>query len=66
MLGQSGKTAGSFIREMDSMNDELRQILQSSLFGTLGAMWVVGGFAIVWGRFAEHWAPGWFSLFVWV
>ena len=48
------------------MNDELRQILQSSLFGTLGAMWVVGGFASVWEMFAEHWAPGWFSLFVWV
>lgn len=48
------------------MNDELRRVLKSSLLGTSGAMWVVGGFAIVWQMFAEHWALGWASLFIWV
>ena len=51
---------------MHSMNDEMKQILKKSLFGTAGAMWVVGGFAIVWGMFDEHWALGWGSLFIWV
>jgi hypothetical protein len=59
-------TMGQFIWGMDAMDVELRNIMKTSLFGTAGMMWVIGGFAIVWGMFAEHWALGWGSLFIWV
>ena len=48
------------------MNHELKQVLITSLLGTAGAMWVVGGFVIVLELFGEHWLLGWGSLFVWV
>ena len=48
------------------MNDETKQILKSSLLGTAGLMWVVGGIAVVWIAFGIHWGFGWAALFIWV
>ena len=48
------------------MNDELRRALKSSLLGTIGLMWVIGGITVIWMVFGIHWALGWLALFVWV
>lgn len=48
------------------MNDATKGILKSSLLGTAGLMWVVGGIAAVWTAFDVHWALGWAALFIWV
>jgi len=48
------------------MNDELRKILKTSLIGTAGLMWVIGGIAAVLVMFNVHWVLGWLSLFLWV
>ena len=48
------------------MNDELRRVLKSSLLGTIGLMWVIGGITVVWTVFGIHWALGWLALFFWV
>jgi len=48
------------------MNDSTKEILRSSLLGTVGLMWVVGGIAAVWTAFGIHWALGWAVLFIWV
>jgi len=48
------------------MNDEVRKILKTSLYGTIGFMWVVGGIATVLKLFDMFWLLGWISLFVWV
>ena len=48
------------------MNDELRRVMKSSLLGTIGLMWVIGGIAVIWTVFGIHWALGWLALFVWV
>jgi hypothetical protein len=46
--------------------NELRGILKSSLLGTVGLMWVIGGGMVVWTVFGIHWALGWLALFVWI
>lgn len=48
------------------MNDSTKGILKSSLLGTAGLMWVVGGIAAVWTAFGIHWLLGWAALFIWV
>ena len=48
------------------MNDSTKGILKSSLLGTIGLMWVVGGIAGVWTAFGIHWLLGWAALFIWV
>ena len=48
------------------MNDELRRALKSSLLGTIGLMWVIGGITVIWTVFDIHWALGWLALFLWV
>ena len=48
------------------MNDESKRILKSSLIGTAGLMWVVGGIVIVWTVFGINWLLGWAALFIWV
>ena len=48
------------------MSDSTKEILKSSLLGTAGLMWVVGGIASVWTAFGIHWLLGWAALFIWV
>jgi len=48
------------------MKDETQHILKSSLLGTVGLIWVVGGATLVWNVFAIHWLLGWGALFIWV
>ena len=48
------------------IDDGLKAVLKTSLFGTIGFMWVVGGIAVILAGFDEHWAYGWAALFVWV
>jgi hypothetical protein len=48
------------------MNDQMRGVLKTSLFGAIGFMWVVGGIAAVLAGFDEHWVYGWVALFIWV
>ena len=48
------------------MNDELKGIMITSLFGAIGFMWVIGGITLIMTGFDEHWALGLLSLFVWV
>ena len=48
------------------MSDPAKEILKSSLLGTAGLMWVVGGIAAVWTAFGIHWLLGWAALFIWV
>ena len=48
------------------MNDELRKVLRTSLIGTAGLMWVIGGIAAVMVMFNVYWVLGWLSLFIWI
>ena len=48
------------------MNDESKRILKTSLLGTAGLMWVVGGVVLVWTVFGVHLLLGWVALFIWV
>ena len=48
------------------MNDQMRGVLKTSLFGAIGFMWVVGGIAAVLAGFDENWVYGWVALFIWV
>ena len=48
------------------MTNSPQAVLKSSLIGTVGVMWVIGGIAGVWTLFGIHWALGWVALFVWV
>ena len=48
------------------LNDQMRGVLKTSLFGAIGFMWVVGGIAAVLAGFDEHWVYGWVALFIWV
>lgn len=48
------------------MSVSTKEILKSSLLGTVGLMWVVGGIAAVWTAFGTHWLLGWAALFIWV
>lgn len=59
--GDLGSSTGS-----SRMDDGLKNVLKTSLLGTIGFMWVVGGIAVILAGFEEHWAYGWAALFVWV
>ncbi len=48
------------------MNDELKELLKTSLIAAVSFMWVVGGIAVILAGFDTHWALGWLALFVWV
>jgi len=48
------------------MSDSTKGIVKSSLLGTAGLMWVIGGVAAVWAAFGIHWLLGWAALFIWV
>ena len=51
-------------KESAPMNEEMKGVLRTSLLGTIGFMWVVGGIAVILAGFDEHWAYGWAALFV--
>jgi len=48
------------------MDNESKGIVLASLIGAIGLMWIIGGIALITAAFSEHWALGWFSMFVWV
>jgi hypothetical protein len=45
---------------------DLRSILISSLLGTVGVMWIIGGILAILNLYDVHWILGWLSAFVWV
>ncbi len=45
---------------------DLKSILTNSLLGTIGVMWVIGGFLAVLNLYEVHWMLGWLSAFVWI
>ncbi len=45
---------------------DLRAILKSSLLGTTGVMWVVGGFLVILNLYEMNWLLGWLSAFIWI
>ncbi len=53
-------------KESPPKDDKLRGVMKTSLFGTIGFMWAVGGIGVILVGFDEHWALGWLALFVWV
>ncbi len=48
------------------MNDELKELLKTSLIAAVSFMWAVGGIAVILAGFDTHWALGWLALFIWV
>ena len=47
-------------------NAEFKSIIISSLLGTSGIMWVIGGFLAILNLYDVSWMLGWLSAFVWV
>jgi hypothetical protein len=46
--------------------DDLKSIMISSLLGTVGIMWMIGGVLAVLNLHDVHWILGWLSAFVWI
>jgi hypothetical protein len=47
-------------------NADLKSIMISSLLGTTGVMWVIGGFLAILSLYDVSWMLGWLSAFVWI
>ena len=45
---------------------DLKSILVSSLLGTIGIMWTLGGIFVVLNLYDVNWLLGWLSAFVWI
>lgn len=45
---------------------DIKSILKSSLFGTAGVMWVIGGFLVILNLYDMNWVLGWISAFIWI
>lgn len=61
---ESGVTEGQATGAKPDGN--FRHILQQSLFGTIGIMWVIGGAIAIFNLYDTHWTLGWIAAFVWV
>lgn len=47
-------------------NNNVKDILRQSLFGTAGVMWVAGGILVVFNLYDVNWVVGWIAAFVWI
>jgi hypothetical protein len=45
---------------------DIRSVLRTSLFGTTGVMWVIGGFLVIVNLYDVNWVLGWISAFIWI
>jgi hypothetical protein len=45
---------------------DIKSILRSSLLGTTGVMWVIGGFLVILNLYDMNWLLGWISAFIWI
>ncbi|MFQ5981830.1 MAG: hypothetical protein ACE5KS_00500 [Woeseiaceae bacterium] len=45
---------------------DIRSIMITSLLGTLGILWAIGGIIAILSLYEVHWILGWISAFVWV
>jgi hypothetical protein len=47
-------------------NADLKSIIISSLLGTTGVTWVIGGFLAILSLYDVSWMLGWLSAFIWI
>jgi hypothetical protein len=47
-------------------NADLKSIVISSLLGTTGVTWVIGGFLAILSLYDVSWMLGWLSAFIWI
>ena len=45
---------------------DLKSIMISSLLGTTGVTWVIGGFLAILSLYDVSWILGWLAAFIWV
>jgi TctA family transporter len=46
--------------------DDLKAILITSLLGTIGVMWTIGGILAILHLYDVNWILGWLSAFIWI
>ncbi len=45
---------------------DLKSVLMTSLLGTVGVMWTIGGILAILNLYDVNWILGWVSAFVWI
>lgn len=45
---------------------DIKSILMTSLLGTVGVMWTIGGILAILNLYDVNWILGWVSAFIWI
>jgi hypothetical protein len=45
---------------------DIKSILMTSLLGTVGVMWIIGGILAILNLYDVNWILGWVSAFIWI